>query len=205
MVAKLARMQRDVRAREQELTEQMRRKSDLVARLKKSRATQLSELETLRHQHAELNDVLTYAFFERRGSLKSPVEGSLRREFGTFVDPQFRFRLMHKGLFYAAPRGTPVRAIAQGRVAMAARLPGYGQTVILDHGDNYYSVYAFSSESKVKEGGDVREGDLIALSGADSPLFGPGLYFEIRHFTDAIDPRPWIKESGIKIKTANTN
>jgi septal ring factor EnvC (AmiA/AmiB activator) len=51
---------------------------------------------------------------------------------------------------------------------------------------------------KVREGEKVREGHVVAVSGGISPLFGPGLYFEIRHFTDAIDPRPWIKESVIK-------
>ena len=85
---------------------------------------------------------------------------------------------------------------------MATLLPNFGRTVILDHGDSYYSVYAFVSQLKVHEGDQVREGDVLAVSGSYSPLFGPGLYFEIRHFTDAIDPKPWIKDAGMK--TANS-
>jgi septal ring factor EnvC (AmiA/AmiB activator) len=175
----------------------MREKSRLVAELRKAKDSQISQLQDLRHK-SSASDSLEYAFFERRGTLKVPVDGKLSREYGTFVDPQFRFRLMNKGNFYSAPKSQPVAAVFGGQVALATKIPGYGQCVILDHGDNYYSVYAFASQLKVREGRSVKEGDIIALSGEESSLFGPGLYFEIRHFTDAIDPRPWIKEPGIK-------
>lgn len=203
MVAKLAKMQKDIRAQENALTEQMRVKSRMLAELKKSKASRLSELKDLRDSQKEANQDLSYAFFERKGALRPPIDGRLVREYGTFVDPSFRFRLMHKGLFYGSERNTPVHAVFHGRVAVAAQIPGFGKTVILDHGDNYYSVYAFCSKLKVKEGAEVRESELLAHSGEGSPLFGPGLYFEIRHFTDAVDPRPWIKEPGIR--TANAN
>ncbi len=198
-VAKLMGMQKGVQAQERELSEQMRNKSKLVAELRKVKDSKLSQLKTLRTFAANGTPIdLEYAFFERKGSLKRPIDAALAREYGTFVDPQFRFRLMHKGNFYSAAKPAPINAVFSGRVALARQIPGFGQTVILDHGDNYYSVYAFASQLKVREGASVNEGEPIALSGTDSPLFGPGLYFEIRHFTDAIDPRPWIKESVIK-------
>jgi septal ring factor EnvC (AmiA/AmiB activator) len=199
MVGQLAKMQKDVQSQESQLTLQMRQKSRLVAELKRTKDSKLSELKDLRHSHQDLG--LSYAFFERRGVLRPPIEARLAREYGTFVDPAFHFRLMHKGMFFSSPQGAQVHAVYTGRVAVATNIPGFGKTVILDHGDNYYSVYAFCSQLKVKEGGEVREGELLALSGEGSPLFGPGLYFEIRHFTDAIDPRPWIKEPGIRTAT----
>lgn len=199
MVAKLARMQKDVQAQESQLSQQMRNKSRLLSELKKSKDVQLSQLKDLRQNYT--GDV-GYAFFERKGGLRPPIDGRLAREYGAYVDPSFRFRLMHKGLFYSAQNATPVRAVSAGRVSLAAAIPGFGRTVIVDHGDSYYSVYAFCSQLKVKEGTEVAEGDLVALSGGGSPLFGPGLYFEIRHFADAVDPRPWIKEPGIR--TAHT-
>jgi septal ring factor EnvC (AmiA/AmiB activator) len=119
------------------------------------------------------------------------------------VDPQFRFHLTHKGLFYAAPQSTSIHAVFDGKVVFADQLPGYGRTLIVDHGDNYYSVYAFAQLLKVQAGAQIHEGAVLGLSGKGSPLFGPGLYFEIRHFTDAIDPRPWIKDS--VIETAEVN
>lgn len=198
MVTQLAQMQHRLRQQEEELNRQLSRKSEILASLKKAKEIKISELKEFRDQHAELSDVLSYAFFERKGSLHAPLKGVIEQGYGTVVDPQYRFRLMHKGLFYAAKPETEVHAVFGGRVALARLLPGYGKTVILDHGDNYYSVYAFASEIKVKRGQVVREGDVLSLSGETSPLFGPGLYFEIRHFADAIDPAPWIKESGMR-------
>lgn len=198
-VAKLMGMQKGVQAQERELTDQMRNKSKLVAELRKVKDSKLTQLKTLRSFGANgPTETLEFAFFERKGSLKRPIEAPLTREYGTFVDPQFRFRLMHKGNFYSISKPANVSAVFSGKVALARKVPGLGQTVIVDHGDNYYSVYAFASELKVKEGARVKEGETLGLSGDNSPLFGPGLYFEIRHFTDAIDPRPWIKESVIK-------
>jgi septal ring factor EnvC (AmiA/AmiB activator) len=196
MVARLARMQKQAAEQESELNEQQRQKSRLVASLDRAKDAKLSRLRDLRRKHADVA-LPGYAFFERKGQLRPPVDDPLAREYGTYVDPQFRFRLAHKGLFYGGGNAD-VRAVFGGRVVFADALPGYGRAVILDHGDNYYSVYAFASKLKVREGLAVHEGEVVAVSGGESPLFGPGLYFEIRHFTDAVDPRPWFKESLIK-------
>ncbi len=196
LVAGLSQMQKNVLSQETMLTAEMRQKSRAVNELRKIKDSKLTELKDLRA--GDEAGELSYAFFERKGSLKAPVEAALAREYGTYVDSQFRFRLMHKGLFYAAGAGMNVNAIFEGTVALAGDLPGYGKTVIIDHGDNYYSVYAFASRTMVKQGSKVREGDVVAVSGGLSPLFGPGLYFEIRHFTDAVDPRSWIKDSLMK-------
>ena len=196
LVAKLLTLQRGAQGQEQELTDQMRAKSRLVVDLRKVKDTKLTELKSLR-TGTEV-EPLDYAFFERKGTLRPPLEARLAREYGTIVDSQFRFRLMQKGNFYATKHSQPVGAVFSGKVVLARTIPGFGPTVIVDHGDNYYSVYAFASQLKIAEGAKVKEGDVIAYSGYDSPLFGPGLYFEIRHFTDAVDPRPWIKEPGIK-------
>lgn len=202
LVASLSRMQKEIRAEEARLSAQMKQKSKYNAELRRMKDIKLSELKDLRgHLPAEGD----FAFFERKGTLKPPVDAAIKREYGTYVDPQFRFRLMHKGLFFAAEPSSPVTCIADGTVVLAGRLPGYGKSVIVDHGDNYYSVYAFTSQLKVKEGAKIKEGETLALAGGASPLFGPGLYFEIRHFTDAIDPRRWIKEPIIKTAKRSTS
>lgn len=195
LVAGLSRMQKDIQLQEVQLANQMKQKSKHVADLRRMKDSKLSELKDLR---VNLKNETDFAFFERKGTLKPPVEAAIKREYGTYVDPQFRFRLMHKGLFFAAIQGAAVTSIAEGTVVLSGHLPGYGKSVIVDHGDNYYSVYAFTSQLKVKEGAKIKEGETVAIAGGISPLFGPGLYFEIRHFTDAIDPRTWIKEPVIK-------
>lgn len=203
MVSAMAATQKQLHRQETELDQEMRSKSRLVASLIKSRDSKLTELSDLRQQHQEIAEAVGYAFFERKGSLRPPVIGPLVREYGTFVDPKFHFQLMHKGHFYATTKGEEVHAIFNGKVVVAHSIPGFGKTLILDHGDNYYSVYAFLGKLGATEGKNIIEGEPIATTGGGSPLFGPGLYFEIRHFTDAIDPRPWIKES--LIKTAETH
>jgi septal ring factor EnvC (AmiA/AmiB activator) len=197
MVTRLAVLQKQAKAQEEELTQEMRAKSKFIAELNKAKDGELSMLKGLRAKGGDLVSS-SYAFFERKGVLHAPFDSHVTREYGTYVDPNFKFRLTHKGLFYSSQRAADVRSVFNGRVVYASKLPGLGKTVIVDHGDNYYSVYAFASQLKVREGATVQEGDVIALSGQASPLFGPGLYFEIRHFTDAIDPRPWIKDSVIK-------
>ncbi|MGZ3723654.1 MAG: murein hydrolase activator EnvC family protein [Bdellovibrionales bacterium] len=198
MVTRLAGLQKQAQAQEAELAQEMRAKSKFIADLKKSKDIKLSELKGLRSKNGDVSNALGYAFFERKGIMRAPVDLPVAREYGTFVDPLFHFRLTHKGLFFSAAKSTEVRSVYMGRVVFANKMPGYGKTVIVDHGDNYYSVYAFASQLKVREGSKVQEGDVVAVSGQTSPLFGPGLYFEIRHFTDAIDPRSWIKDSVIK-------
>lgn len=200
-VARLLQMQKEVQAEEVLLARDQKQKSMLMNELKRTTHAELSRLESLRKTQGDAASQL--AFFERKGSLESPVEGKLAREYGTFVDPQYQFRLMHKGLFYSAKPRSPVKAVFEGKVALSENLPGLGRTVILDHGDNYYTVYAFAGKLAVRAGTKVKEGEILALSGPASPLFGPGLYFEIRHFAEAIDPRQWIKEPSIK--TADTN
>jgi septal ring factor EnvC (AmiA/AmiB activator) len=198
MVGYLAVLQKQARLQEQELTGEMREKSKFIADLKKSQNVKLSQLKGLRSKNGALAGILSYAFFERKGVLRPPADLPIAREYGTYVDPVFKFRITHKGLFYSADRQAEVHSIFDGHVVFANKMPGYGKTVIVDHGDNYYSIYAFVSQIKVREGRNVKEGAVIAATGRSSPLFGPGLYFEIRHFTDAIDPRAWIKDSVIK-------
>ncbi len=203
MVARLAGTQAQMRLHEDNLVRQMTDKSRLVAELRKTKDSKVLELKDLRSQQSELGQSLSLAFFERRGSLKAPVTVAVRREYGAFVDPGYRFRLMHKGWFFNLQSPTEVSSIFDGKVVVARDLPLYGKTVIVDHYDNYYSVYAFLSTIKVREGQDIQEGQALALSGQGSPLFGPGLHFEIRHFADAIDPRPWIKEPLMKTADAH--
>lgn len=201
LVRNLLSLQKSAQAQERELTDQMREKSKLVGELRRAKDTQISTLKSLRATLGE-TESLEFAFFERKGTLRPPVDAKVVREFGTFVDPDYRYRLMYKGNFYSTPAEQPVSAVFSGKVALAEKIPGYGPCVIVDHGDNYYTVYAFASRLNVRAGARIKEGDVVAYSGRASPLFGPGLYFEIRHFTDAIDPRPWIKDSGIKTARA---
>ena len=98
-----------------------------------------------------------------------------------------------KGVFIRAPGGQPVRAIAAGQVVYAEWMRGFGNLLIVDHGESYLSIYA-NNESLLKEVGDmVAPGETIATTGSTGGNEETGLYFEMRHLGRAFDPLSWVK------------
>ncbi|MGE4338492.1 MAG: murein hydrolase activator EnvC [Pigmentiphaga sp.] len=127
------------------------------------------------------------SFAERRGRLPHPVRGTLVARFGEENPAGGTWR----GLFFAAASGTPVQAVAPGTVVFSGWLRGFGNLLILDHGDDYLSVYG-SNEAILKQVGDaVGAGEAVATAGATGGLAQSGLYFEIRHRGNPVDPLPW--------------
>ncbi len=97
-----------------------------------------------------------------------------------------------RGIVLRADEGSQVKAIASGRVAYVNWLSGFGNIMIVDHGDQYLSVYAYN-QSLLKEVGDkVEAGDVIATVGATGGQVEPGLYFEIRHQGKPVNPQLWL-------------
>lgn len=107
-----------------------------------------------------------------------PVEGVITSTTGMRNDP-FNGKLTHhNGLDIAAPAGTPVKPVAPGRVIFSGWKGGYGNTVILDHGDGMVTVYAHHSSNSVSEGEQVYPDSIIALTGSTGRSTGPHLHFE---------------------------
>ena len=93
-----------------------------------------------------------------------------------------------KGVFIRAREGQPVRAIAGGRVVYADWMRGFGNLLIVDHGESYLSIYA-NNETLLKQPGDpVAAGEPIATTGSSGGNEETGLYFEMRHLGRAFDP-----------------
>lgn len=139
-------------------------------------------LERLRDIFADLPENLdgAEAFAGQRGRLPWPASGRVERsESG--------------GLRIAAGQGTPVQAIAHGRVAYADWLKGYGLLLIIDHGDGYMSLYGHNDALLKAEGNWVQAGEVVARVGRSGGEALPGLYFELRERGRAIDPRPWLR------------
>ena len=124
-----------------------------------------------------------------RGRLRWPLSGRVVTTFGASDATGRR----SSGVLLAAKAGTPVQAVARGRVAFADWLRGYGLVIILDHGDGYLSLYG-CNETLLKDVGDwVDAGEAIATSGASGGQATPGLYFELRVKGQAVDPRGWLR------------
>jgi murein hydrolase activator len=129
------------------------------------------------------------AFSGLRGKLRLPVRGELTGRFGA---PRGASGIEAKGVFIRARAGEPVRAVARGQVVYADWMRGFGNLLIVDHGENYLSVYA-NNESLLKTVGDpVTTGDVLATTGASGGNEETGLYFELRHLGRAFDPLRWV-------------
>jgi len=116
----------------------------------------------------------------------------VRAGFGRQVDREFKTQTLRTGIEIAAPAGTPVTAIAPGRVLFAGWFRGYGQMVILDHGGGDLTVSGYLDEVHVAAGDSVGGGQPIGSVGETGSASGPGLYFEIRHDGKAVDPLLWL-------------
>ena len=136
-----------------------------------------------------------YTFSQTQGKLLPPVAGRVEVAFGEVKHPKFGTILMHRGLDYRAVGsqiGAPVRAVFWGRVAHVGWLTGYGDTVILDHGRGWHTVYAHLENIRVEVGEVVPARQRIADIGQSGSLKGRYLYFEIRHNGQPVDPGEWF-------------
>jgi len=128
-------------------------------------------------------------FRQLKGRLALPVRGELGNRFGS---PRADSGLVWKGLFIASKAGEEVRAIAAGRVVFADWLRGFGNLLIIDHGDGYMSLYG-NNETLYKQVGDaLRGGETVAAVGNSGGNADSGLYFEIRHQGRPFDPLSWV-------------
>lgn len=129
------------------------------------------------------------AFAGLRGKLHLPVNGRIADRFGA---PRAEGGTTWKGLRILAPEGTEVRAVAAGQVVYADWLRGYGNLLIIDHGDGFLSVYG-NNQSLLKEtGAEVKAGEAVATVGSTGGSPESGLYFELRYQGQAFDPLRWI-------------
>lgn len=131
-------------------------------------------------------------FAKLRGNLVLPVQGTLMGQFGKTRSKEGQGPVW-RGLFIATAEGQPVRAVGKGRVVFSEWLRGFGSLVILDHGDEYLSVYGNNGKLFKKTGDSVNLGDTIAETGNSSGNLDTGLYFELRRQGQAFDPLSWTK------------
>jgi septal ring factor EnvC (AmiA/AmiB activator) len=200
--AHLKKVESKILTKEQRLTQENETKNKILKNIKSSQSFAMGKLSEIRKKSQKLvgNDesgvldlLFQPSFFEQKTKLPKPIQGRLTQGFGLIRDDAHNVVFGHKGNFFSAPVGTAIKAIFQGKVAYAGPVPGFGQTLVIDHGDHYYSVYSHAKELKVKEGDQVQQLQTLASSGNAGREFGDGLYFEIRHFSEPSDPQQWVK------------
>lgn len=173
---------------ESQLNRDQEAKSNMLRSLKLERENVLRSLSAIRHEADKKNiqDLLNVSFYEKKGRLQEPISGELMTGFSLIESEEFRYRLSHKGFRYRVLSQSDVRSVFEGLISFVGAVSGYGNTIVIDHNDHYYSVYANVDQVLVTEGQLIKENSLIAKT-------KESLYFEIRHFSDAIDPKPWLQ------------
>lgn len=148
--------------------------------------------EVVRKQGQFLND---------KGKLPMPVKnGLIKTKYQQQTTNAFGQNYRCDGIEIEVPDQTEVLAISDGKVFFAGYLQGYGNTVIIRHGVNYYTILSRLGKIVVKENREVNQGEKIALSGETATLFANGLYFEIRHKEQQQDPLLWIDSKQVRFK-----
>jgi len=133
-------------------------------------------------------------FSRLKGLLKMPTEGKIAAFFGPYRNPEFNVMNFRSGIIIRSPRGAAIRAVYDGDVLYSAWFKDYGNMVIIDHGDHYYTVYAHLEDVHKAKGDRVETGDVIGTVGDSGSVTGPGLHFEVRHHGKPIDPIKWLKK-----------
>jgi septal ring factor EnvC (AmiA/AmiB activator) len=134
-------------------------------------------------------------FAKGRGALDWPVRGTLVGRFGPEKHPRFGTTIMNNGIDIQSSTGTPVRAAAKGRVEFTNDdYSSFGEVVIVNHGDGYYTLYAHLSEIMVRVGEEVTSGQTIGKVGdSGTSLKGTVLHFEVRKGSSALNPEDWLR------------
>ena len=131
-----------------------------------------------------------------RGRLPWPTEGRIIAAYGAQVHPRFGTRTFRNGVDIEANEGRDVAAVYGGHVIYTGWFKGYGNLIILDHDNEYYTLYAHMAEIGVKEGDDVKQGQRLGTVGDTGSLEGPRLYFEVRFQGKPQDPEQWLRQRG---------
>lgn len=126
----------------------------------------------------------------------SPIENArILSKYGMREHPIKKGQHLHHGVDYRAAMGTPIRASASGKITKANISPkGYGKHIEIQHSDGMSTIYAQLSELKVSLGQEVKQGEIIALSGNSGQSTGPHLHFEIRKNGKSVDPEKYLKK-----------
>jgi murein DD-endopeptidase MepM/ murein hydrolase activator NlpD len=122
------------------------------------------------------------------GTFSYPARGTITSKFG------WRWGRRHNGIDIGLPVGTPVKAADGGTVKFSGKYGGFGNLVIIDHGDGYESYYGHNEKNLVSKGDKVHKGQTIALSGNTGNSTGPHLHFEVRRFGAPVNPLNYLKD-----------
>ncbi len=133
-------------------------------------------------------------FSRQKRKLNWPVRGKVLRSFGKHKNPRLKTVLVNNGIDIKAGKGTEVRCVFSGVVSTITYISGFGNTLILDHNNGYYTVYAHLDEIYVNKFQVVDAGTVLGTVGDSGSLEGSMLHFEIYGNSKPLNPAKWLKK-----------
>ncbi len=209
--ARLASDRRDIASMLEEVRQDQSMLQDLIAEREESAAMVeewIASLERNRVQgnvqevrvggsssvEAIVRDVPSFASFSQgEGRLPWPVRGRVVRSFGTQHNRELGTQTENPGIDIAAEVGTEVLAVQSGTCTRITYLRGFGTTLLIDHGNGYYSVYAHLGEVYVSEGEALEAGRVVGTVGTVSQSPQPTLHFQLWHQRQKLNPTRWLR------------
>lgn len=193
------------------MSHERQKRSQLLDDIREKRSLKLAALESLKQAAVDLDHIVISlksgadltepqknislkSFSTLKGLLNMPVKGKITSFFGPHRNKKFNVTNFQSGIEIKADRGEPIRAVYDGRILYARWFKGYGNMIIIDHGNNYYTIYAHAQEIFASQGDTVEMGEVVATVGDSGSMIGPSLHFEVRHHGKPVDPLKWIKK-----------
>jgi len=207
----LEKTKKSIVKKKSQIDKQKKEKSALLKKTRKEKKLYLAAVKELEKSSQELQSLIDglkekltskkerftrskgKGFATLKGKLPLPLSGKILSTYGKKVDPKLNTTFFQKGIEIAAQQGDAIKAIHEGKILYAEWFKGYGNIVIVDHGDSYYSLSAHLSQINKRVGDRVEAGEIIALSGDTGSLKGPCLYFELRYHGEPLDPSEWLR------------
>ncbi|MHB1397584.1 MAG: murein hydrolase activator EnvC family protein [Trichloromonadaceae bacterium] len=188
---------------EQALKKAQRLKEDVLGQVRREQVSLADRLKELKERAARMSGLLkklesekprAYSgsptqFSGQKGRLPWPAKGPLRVRFGSGVHPELGTQHDSHGIEIGIDGEQPMTAVWKGQVIYANAFKGYGNLMILDHGNKYYTLYAQASRLVKKVGDAVGQGEVVGYSGFEG---NRTVYFEIRHRGTPLDPGAWL-------------
>jgi septal ring factor EnvC (AmiA/AmiB activator) len=186
------------------------KRSKLLAYVRKEMSAQQAIIESLKQAARKLDEKIQNLgagltatapdkniegkpFRDYKGLLKMPVKGKIVSLFGKFKNTRYDVLNFRSGIEIQTERGEPIQAVYRGKILYADWFKGYGNMIIIDHGNSYYTVYAHIEEVFKTAGDVVESGEVMATVGDTGSMTGPKLYFEVRHHGKPLDPMQWLE------------
>jgi murein hydrolase activator len=168
-----------------------RRSSSRLAQLEE-KERRLERLLSLLYERRGSTELLGTKISEFKGAIQWPVEGRVIERFGRHRSQKFATYTVNNGIKIASESGRSVAAVFEGTVIYAQWFKGYGNLVIVDHGERVYSLYGNTQSPRVAVGNKVQPGQVITTVAEDEEGSGY-LYFEIREDNKPADPMTWLR------------